>query len=119
MGYMVFDYENKDKNVSQPDILGEETKEKQQGITETLPKSLPLMSSSEKLNLPKSRQVLRYHAPNKHLHPEKFAHYLLFMFYPFHDENTLKVNNSYCQKLDEEGALHTINENKRSFDPNC
>ena len=41
------------------------------------------------------------------------------MFYPFPDENALKVNNSYCQKLVEEGVLHTINENKRFFDPNC
>ena len=42
------DYENKDKNDSQPDVLGEETKEIPQGISETLTKSLPLMSSSEK-----------------------------------------------------------------------
>ena len=77
------------------------------------------MSSSEKLKRRKTRQVLRYHVPNKHLRPEKFAQYLLFMFYPFRDENPLKVNNSYCQKLDEEGVLHTINENKRFFDPDC
>ena len=41
------------------------------------------------------------------------------MFYPFRNENVLKVNNSYCQELVEEGVLHTINENKRFFDPNC
>ena len=56
--------------------------------------------------------------PNKHLHPETFAHYLLFIFYPFRNENSLKVNNSYCQKLDEKCVLHTINENKRFFDLN-
>ena len=42
-------HENKDKNNSQPDALGEENKETPQGISQTLPKSLPLMSSSEKL----------------------------------------------------------------------
>ena len=31
----------------------------------------------------------------------------------------LKVSNSYCQKLVEEGVLLTINEDKRFFDPNC
>ena len=40
------------------------------------------------------------------------------LFYLFRNENALKVNNSYCQKLDE-GVLHTINENKRFFDLNC
>ena len=44
---------------------------------------------------------------------------MLFIFYPFRDENALKVNNSYCQKLNEEGVLDIINENKRLFDPNC
>ena len=41
------------------------------------------------------------------------------MFYPFQDENALKVNNIYCQKLVEESLSHTINENKTFFDPNC
>ena len=43
-----------------PDVLGEETKETPQGISEILPKLLRLMSSSDKLNLHKTRQVLRY-----------------------------------------------------------
>ena len=118
VAHYYLDYENKNQNDSQPVVLGEETKENPQGISEPLSKSLPLMSSSEKLKLRKTRQVLRHHVPNKHLHPEKFAHYL-FMFYPFRDENALKVNNSCCQKLDEEGVLQTINKNKRFFDPNC
>ena len=50
------DYENKDEN----DVLGEEIKETSQGISETLPKSLPLMSFSEKLKLRKARQFLRH-----------------------------------------------------------
>ena len=37
------DYKNKDENDRQPDLLGKETKETPQGISETLPKSLPLM----------------------------------------------------------------------------
>ena len=113
------DYENKYKNDSQPDVLGKETKETPQGISETLPKPLPLISSSEKLKLRTSRQVLRYYVPNKQIYPEKFTHYWLSMFYPFRDENALEVSNSYFQKLYEEGVLHIINGNKRLFDPNC
>ena len=74
-------YENKDENDSQPDVFGDETKETPQGISETLPKSLTLMSFSEKLKLRKTIQVLKYHVPNKH--PRNSTHYLLFMFYPF------------------------------------
>ena len=40
------------------------------------------------------------------------------MSYPFRDENAVKVNKSYCQKLVEEGVFYTINENKILFDPN-
>ena len=119
VAHYYLDYENKDDNDSQPDVLGEETKETPEGISETSPKSLPLISPSEILKLWKSRQVLRRHVPNKHFHLEKFAHCLLFMFYPFLDENVLKINNSYCQKLVEEGVLHTINKNKSFLHPNC
>ena len=57
--------------------------------------------------------------PNKHLYPENVAHNFLLMIYIFRDENALKLNNSYCQKLFEEGVLHITNKNKRIFDPNC
>ena len=117
VAHYYLDYQNKDKNDGQPDALGEETKETLQRCSEILPKSLPLMSTSEKLKL--RRQVLKYHMPIKHLHPETFAHYLLFIFYPFQDENALKVNSRYCQKLNEKGVLHTINEDKRLFCPSC
>ena len=66
--YYYLDYENKDDYDSQSDVLSEEIKESPQGISEPLPNSLPLMSASEKLKLGKTRQVLRYHVPNKHLH---------------------------------------------------
>ena len=83
VAHYYLDHENKDKNDSQPLDLGEETKETPQRCSETLPKSLPLISTSEKLKLRKTRQVLKYHMSIKHLHPEKLAHYLLFMLYPF------------------------------------
>lgn len=57
------------------------------------------MNSSEKMKCRRIQQVLRYHIPNKELYPEKHAHYLLFLFYPFRNENDLMINNSYCEKL--------------------
>ena len=51
VAHYYLDYENKDDNDSQPDVLGEETKETPEGISETSPKSLPLISPSEILKL--------------------------------------------------------------------
>ena len=45
--------------------------------------STPLILSKEKLKCRKVKSVLRYHVPNCHKNPEKYAHYMLFMFYPF------------------------------------
>ena len=42
VGHYYLDYENKDKDYNQPDVLGKETKETQQGISGTLAKSFPL-----------------------------------------------------------------------------
>ena len=43
-----FDYQ-KDQDDSQPDAVGEEFKKTPQGISKTLPETLSLMSSSDKL----------------------------------------------------------------------
>ena len=45
------------KNNTQQNVLGEETKETPLGISKALRKSLPLMSCSQKLKLRKTRQV--------------------------------------------------------------
>ena len=59
------------------------------------------MNSKEKLKCPKVKAVLRYHIPNCHKYPEKYAHHLLFMFYPFRNEQDLQSVNSgtYSEKL--------------------
>lgn len=43
----------------------------------------------------------------------------VYVLYPFLDENPLKFDNSYCLKLVEECVLHTSNEKKILFGPNC
>ena len=51
--------------------------------------------------------------------PEGYAHYLLFMFYPFRDEFELKVGqpSSYSSKLSEPGVLEIVNNNKSLVEP--
>lgn len=106
-----------EENDSQPEILKDIISEIQ--VESTYPKTLPLMSSKEKLSLRKEKCVLRYHVPSKEKNPEGFAHHLLLMFYPFRKESELKGESSgtYTEKLLQQGVIEVINENKRICEP--
>ena len=105
-----------EENDCQPEILEELLSNED---FSTLPKSVPLMSSKEYIKLRKTKCVLRYHVPNNLSKPEAYAHHLLFMFYPFRTEESLKETPSgtYSEKLTEPGVLEIINENKRICEP--
>ena len=84
--------------------------------THTFPPIVPLMSSKQKIKCRKIRAVLRYHVPNRHKYPEKYAHHLLFMYYPFRDESEL-LENTCLEKLSKPGVLDIVNENKNKIEP--
>lgn len=67
---------DEEENDCRPEIIEEEPDDGESH----LPCSVPLMSSKEYL-------VLRYHVPSKLKKPEAYAHHLLFMFYPFRNED--------------------------------
>ena len=77
------------------------------------------MNSKEKLKCRQVKAILRYYVPNRHKYPEKYAHHLLFMFYPFRNEQDLKSNitGTYSEKLREPGVIDIINTNKQIFEP--
>ena len=81
--------------------------------------TITLMISHEKLKCRQVKTVLRYFVPNRHKFPEKYAHHLLFMFYPFRNEEHLKSSNSgtFSEKLQEPGVLNVVNRNKQIFEP--
>ena len=83
------------------------------------PKVIPLMSSKEKLKCRQTEVVLRYHVPNKDMYSEKYAHHLLFLFYPFRNETALKSGEppTYKNKLCETGVIDVINHNKSFIEP--
>ena len=60
------------------------------------------------------------YTPNRNLHPEKYAHHLLMLFFPFRkEEEDLKLDNSYMNKLSDPIVLQKVNQNKRVFfEPN-
>ena len=73
-------------NENQPDVLEDELIEQNHNIC-SYPSTLPLMSNNnEKLKCRKVRAILRYHVPNQNKRPEEYAHHLLFMYYPFRNE---------------------------------
>ena len=37
----------------------------------------------------KVREIVQYYVPNELVSPEKFAHYILLLFYPFTDEDAV------------------------------
>ena len=97
------------ENDSQPNELSDEVIEENHSLTNinSYPKNITL-STGEKLRCRKVEFVLRYH-----------AHHLLFMFYPFRNEEELKVceSNSYCAKLQQAGVIDVINQNKSRVEP--
>ena len=52
--------------------------------------------------------MLRYHVPNEKLYPEKYAHHLLLLFYPFRNELELLCNKSYAEMLSHVNVLNPI-----------
>ena len=101
----------------QPTVLDDSTNELNHP-EQILPKSTPLMNSKEKLKCRKVPKVLRYYTPNKNKHPERYAHHMLMMFYPFKlEESDLKIDGSYVLKLNIHEVSVAVNRNKQFFEP--
>ena len=83
------------------------------------PESIHLMNSSEKMRRRNVKRVVRYHTPNPVSNPEGYAHHLLMLFYPFHNEHDLKSqeDNLYSSKLRKPDILKKVNRNKAKFEP--
>ncbi|XP_066927184.1 uncharacterized protein [Clytia hemisphaerica] len=105
------------ENDYQPEILDE--LDPAEAADLALPNSVPLMSSKERLKLRKNKSVLRYHVPSKEKKPEHHAHHLLFMFYPFRNEEELKntPSGSFTEKLFSPEVIEIVNRNKAIFEP--
>ena len=77
------------------------------------------MISGERMRCRKVRRILQYRVSNKILHPEKFAHHVLLLFYPFRDEKDLlsDLPPLYQNKLQKQGVQDIVNINKIKFEP--
>ena len=83
-------------------------------------KIVPLMTFKENLHCRKVNAVLRYHQPSSTKHIKQYAHHLLFLFYPFGDEEQLRCppfTGSYVMKLQEHGVIDIINRKRSIMEP--
>ena len=78
-----------------------------------------LVISGETIRCHKVRRILLYHVPNKLLPPDKFAHHMLLLFYPFRDEKELLPGFPplYQNQLQQQRVQNIVNKNKLKFGP--
>ena len=76
------------------------------------------MNFNKTMKCCKVKRFLRYQASNKCKYPEKFAHHLSFMFYPFRSEDELLARNSptYQNTLACPSVLNAFNKNRQKFE---
>ena len=69
----------------------------------------------------KVQRILQYNKPNKLLSPEKFAHDVMLLFFPFRDEKQLlsAYPPMHQTKLQEQGVQDVVNRDKMKFVPSC
>ena len=110
---------------AQPDILTDETIEMQHSTSEnasSLPSTIKLMNTNEKMKCRKVRAVIRYHTPNKTKEPERYFHHLLMLYYPWRNEaELLGTDESYASnRMHHELHVQEIVEfNRSAFEPNA
>ena len=78
------------------------------------------MVSKEKLKCRNVKAVLRYHQPSRNRKIETFPQHMLFFFYPFRNEEHLKllpITGTYFEKLQEPGILDVINIKRVMMEP--
>ena len=86
-----------------PDMLLESNHDSQ------YPNIIKLMNCNEKMKCRKVQRVFRYHVPNKHRFPDKYAQHLHLLFYPLRSEiELLRVNKTYQLQLRDENILSLI-----------
>ena len=112
-------YEENNENDCQPNQLEDELIEANHQTVNGYPKVIRLKTMKGKLKCRKVPLVLRLHEPNRNKHPEDYAHHLLMLYLPFHDEKELLSveHHTYAAKLSEPGVIDTIAENRALIEP--
>lgn len=104
-----------DTNDAQPDVLTDTVAESQHACidsTATFPSKIKLLNTKE---------IIRFHMPNKKKEPEKFFHHLFMLYTPWRDELAELVgrsrDNTYASKFYEPEVQIIVQRNRMKFEP--
>ncbi|XP_066926174.1 uncharacterized protein [Clytia hemisphaerica] len=111
-------YEECNENDCQPNQLEDDLIESNHQ-SNNYPKIVKLKTLKGKLKCRKVPLVLRLYEPNPNKHPEDYAHHLLMLYFPFHDEIDLlsAVEKTYTAKLHEPGVIEILERNRALIQP--
>ena len=105
-------------NDDQPEILTDTVMEKQSADENQLPDVIHLLNSKEAKKKRKIRAVVRFHKFNEIKEPEKLAHHLLMLYFPWRNEGQLLGESGTCaSKLSESSTWRIIERNKTFLEP--
>ena len=105
------------ENEYQPQELKDEVVEENHNSQNNYPKIIPMMLSKETLKCRKIPLVLQYHVPNKERYPEEYTNPMLFMYFPFRDEDVLRYNNINYNKLNRSSVIEVFTSNRSKVEP--
>ena len=100
---------------AQPEVSTDEVIQTQHFISEdiSLPLTVTLMNTKEKMKCRKVKAVIRYHTPNKTKEPERY-------FYPWRNESELMAaDQSYTSKFYEPNVQEVVESNRSVFEPDA
>ena len=77
------------------------------------------MPSGENLRCRKVEHILQYHILNQHKDLERYVHYLIFIFYSFHNNSEWRKRNpsSHRTKFKQPGVINIVHQNKALIEP--
>ena len=107
---------------AQPEVLTDEVIQTQHSNSQdiSLPLTIKLMNTKEKMKCRKVKAVIRYHTPNKTKEPECYFHHLLMLYYPWRNESELMAaDQSYTSKFYEPNVQDVIESNRSVFEPDA
>ena len=107
---------------AQPEVLTDEVIQTQHSNSQdiSLPLTIKLMNTKEKMKCRKVKAVIRYHTPNKTKEPERYFHHLLMLYYPWRNESELMAaDQSYTSKFYEPNVQDVVESNRSVFEPDA
>ena len=105
-----------------PEVLTDEVIQTQHSNSQdiSLPLTIKLMNTKEKMKCRKVKVVIRYHTPNKTKEPERYYHHLLMLYYPWRNESELMAaDQSYTSKFHEPNVQDVVESNRSVFEPDA